>query len=601
MKSPRKLLAGIAALALLDIEEEYDAKRWEVILQNYHDDPNPNPSWRVLNPLLRKCVWWILDMGKQRTSKLLYSSLIERIDDDDDQPTLSAQALEALREFLGEQNRASVADDEAAAAGNEVTSSSEVALLAEDWRLSQFWYDPDTAKTVAREVLSLCGSVESPFVACIACPTLYVYLKVSQWMSDKKKFQLSFNDIAVQLDLISKVHGTKLAENYFNNIPEKSKGVEAYGVLLNCYARDKSVEKAEAIMQKMRELGQTTFTFNVMLNLYRLVEKHDKIDLLVHEMEEKGIKYDKFTFSILFNTYADLSDTIGMDRIVQRMEYYPNMVLDWIAYSIAAKEFIKAGLTKKALEMLKKSEGLILASKRRSMAYEFLLTQYAAIGEKDEVLRLWELHKKTEKIYNKSYISMITSLLKLDDIEEAEKIFEEWDSSELFYDFQVPNFLIGAYCRKGLMEKAETLINRARMKRGKPLAQTWYYLASGYVNVNEMPKAIEALKVAVSAFRPGWKPSGPILVACLEYLKEKGDVEEAKEFLGLLLGKGVLSIGIHDKLSSYMENADLIAQASHLMEEDAVGMYGEVTENLEPKQMGDLVMDGEIKGMSELK
>ncbi|KAE9465684.1 hypothetical protein C3L33_02397, partial [Rhododendron williamsianum] len=50
-----------------------------------------------------------------------------------------------------------VADDEAAAAGNGVTSSSEVALLAEDWRLSQFWYDPDTAETVAREVLSLCG------------------------------------------------------------------------------------------------------------------------------------------------------------------------------------------------------------------------------------------------------------------------------------------------------------------------------------------------------------------------------------------------------------------------------------------------------------
>ncbi|KAE9465687.1 hypothetical protein C3L33_02395, partial [Rhododendron williamsianum] len=86
---------------------------------------------------------------------------------------------------------------------------------------------------------------------------------VSQWMRDKKKFQLSFHDIAVQLDLISKVHGTELAENYFNNIPEKSKVVEAYEVLLNCYARDESVEKAEAIMQKMRELGQTTFCFNV--------------------------------------------------------------------------------------------------------------------------------------------------------------------------------------------------------------------------------------------------------------------------------------------------------------------------------------------------
>lgn len=420
-------------------------------------------------------------------------------------------------------------------------------------------------------------------------------------MSDKKKFQLSFSDIAVRLDLISKVHGTKLAENYFNNIPEKSKVVEAYGVLLNCYAREKSVEKAEAIMQKMRELGQTTFTFNVMLNLYHLTEKHDKIDLLVNEMEEKGIKYDKFTFSILLNTYADLSDTIGMDRIVQRMESDPNVVLDWNAYSIAAKGFINAGLTEKALAMLKKSEGLILASKRRSMAFDFLLTQYAAIGKKDEVLRLWEIHKKTEKLNNKSYISMITSLLKLDAIEEAEKTFEEWDSSELFYDFRVPNFLVGAYCRKGLMEKAETLINKARMKGGKPLPHTWYFLAAGYASVKEMPKAIEAFKVAVSTFKPGWKPSGPVLVACVEYLKEKGDVEEAKEFLRLLLGKGVLSIGIHDKLSSYMEDADLIAQASRLMEEDALGMDGEATENLEPEQMGDSVMGEGIKGMSELK
>lgn len=414
-------------------------------------------------------------------------------------------------------------------------------------------------------------------------------------MSDKRSFQLSFNDIAVRLDLISKVHGTKLAENYFHDIPEKFKVVEAYGVLLNIYALEKSVKRAEAIMEKLRELGQTTFTFNVMLNLYRQTEKRDKIDLLVQEMEEKRTKYDKFTFSILLNVYADLSDTIGMDRIVQRMESDPNIVLDWNAYSIAAKGFTSAGSTEKALEMLKKSEGLILTSKRRSMAFDFLLTQYATIGMKDEVLRLWEVHKKSEKLYNKSYISMITSLLNLDDLEEAEKIFEEWDSSELFYDFRVPNFLIGAYCRKGHMEKAEALVNRARMKGGKPLPLTWYYLASGYINVNQIPKAIEALKVGVSAFEPGWKPSGPILVACLEYLKEKGDVDEAEEFLRLLLAKHIISIGVHDKLSSYMKNADLISQASRLMEEDAIGGDGEATEDTEPKKMGDFVGDREIK------
>lgn len=88
-------------------------------------------------------------------------------DDGDDTPMLSSQALEALKEFLAEQNR-SVA---------EAPQEEEVALVAEDWRLSQFWYDRDTAETIAREVIILCRNVDSPSVACIACPTLYAYLK----------------------------------------------------------------------------------------------------------------------------------------------------------------------------------------------------------------------------------------------------------------------------------------------------------------------------------------------------------------------------------------------------------------------------------------
>ncbi|CAL5356917.1 unnamed protein product [Camellia sinensis] len=429
-------------------------------------------------------------------------------------------------------------------------------------------------------------------------------LEVSQWMSDKRCFELSFGDIAVRLDLISKVHGTDQAENYYNNIPKKLKITGAYGALLNCYAREKSVEKAEAIMQRMKELGlsRATLTYNIMLNLYRQTENHDKLDALIHEMEEKDIQYDKFTFSILLTTYTDTSTVEGMDRILQRMESDPKVVLDWNAYSIAANGFLKAGLTEKALAMLTKSESLILTTKRRrSMAFDYLVTQYAAIGKKDNVLRLWELHKKTEKIYNKSYISMITSLLKFDDIAGAEKIFEEWESSELSYDFRVPNFLIGAYCRKGLVEKAEAFINRTKMRGGNPLPLTWYFLATGYVKDNQIAKAVEAMKVAVSTCEPRLKVSKPTLAACLEYLKEKGDVEEVVEFLRLLLAKGVVSADIHEKLLNYMKNAKLFSQALSLMEEDALAGAGETTKILEEKQMDAWVADGEIYGITELK
>ena len=94
-------------------------------------------------------------------------------EEDDDPPMLSPQAIEALRELLAEQNRTIDTDS-----GTTAVSGGDVALVTEDWRLSQFWYDRETAETVAKEVHALCSSIDSPSVACLACPTLYVYLKV---------------------------------------------------------------------------------------------------------------------------------------------------------------------------------------------------------------------------------------------------------------------------------------------------------------------------------------------------------------------------------------------------------------------------------------
>lgn len=93
---------------------------------------------------------------------------------DDDIPRLSSETMAALREFLSQQTQTHVdAETKADAA------ASAVSLVSEDWRLSQFWYEPLTAETVSKEVLTLCSFSDSPVcVACVACPTLYAYLKV---------------------------------------------------------------------------------------------------------------------------------------------------------------------------------------------------------------------------------------------------------------------------------------------------------------------------------------------------------------------------------------------------------------------------------------
>ncbi|KAI6696593.1 hypothetical protein NL676_016712 [Syzygium grande] len=109
--------------------------------------------------------------------------------DGGDAPTLSSQALAALQEFLREQSQSPA-------------EQSEVALVTEDWRLSQFWYDRETAETVANEVLALCSGSPSR-VACIACPTLYAYLKDQrELLVDVIAYSLQLQRASVSLWLI---------------------------------------------------------------------------------------------------------------------------------------------------------------------------------------------------------------------------------------------------------------------------------------------------------------------------------------------------------------------------------------------------------------
>ncbi|KAI8551448.1 hypothetical protein RHMOL_Rhmol06G0186600 [Rhododendron molle] len=58
---------------------------------------------------------------------------------------------------------------------------------------------------------------------------MYTYMNsyLSEWMAHRRNLALSPGDIAVQLDLVSKVHGLEQAEKYFSNIPGPLKTFQA--------------------------------------------------------------------------------------------------------------------------------------------------------------------------------------------------------------------------------------------------------------------------------------------------------------------------------------------------------------------------------------
>ncbi|WJX69256.1 hypothetical protein P8452_53528 [Trifolium repens] len=390
-------------------------------------------------------------------------------------------------------------------------------------------------------------------------------LQVSEWMSNNSKNDLSPGDIAKRLNLISKVHGLEQAEKFFKGIPEPKIGFKIYAALLNCYAEHKSLEEAEDTMEKIKKLRpvHVTVCYNMMLKLYAQKGKHEKLDRLFQEMKEKDI-CNGASYTIRLNAYVNSRDIEGMEKLLMQMETDPMATVDWYTYSTAANGYMKVGIVEKALAMMKKSEHSVNDQTRRT-AYESLLTMYAAIGKKDEVYRLWNRCKNIRNSFNSSYLCMLSSLVKLDDIEGAEKILQEWESRNTIFDIRIPNMMITAYCKRGLFDKAESYIKRL-LDDGKKLdGSTWDRLSSAYHTDNAMEKAVQSLKKVALGSRRGWKPNLVTLRACIKYLKEKFDVEQALEILKLFKENGHISATTYDRLVSYVHGEIPDAEAMDLI------------------------------------
>ena len=403
-------------------------------------------------------------------------------------------------------------------------------------------------------------------------------------MFDKRNFKPKSGYFAIRLDLIGKVNGIEEAESYFDTIPEDLRTEGCYSSLLNCYVRVRDVDKAESIMQKMRHLGfaRSSLSRSCLLNLYYQTQNHEKLENLVREMQEDGIKFSNYTFGTLINAYAATSNREGIDKLLAQLEDDPirSLHLDWSLYAIAANGYMKLGLFDKAFNLLKKSEELITYKKWKT-ALTFLMTQYAAIGKKEEAMRLWSLYKKDGKLYSNGYLAIISSVLKFDDFETAENIFEEWESRKLGFDVRILNLMIGAYSRKGNVEAAEAALEWTIMNGGKPNSRTWSYLSSGYLQQSKFSMAVECIKEAISICELGsrwWTPFQDSLAAIFESLKDKGDVEGAEELVRLLRSKDLLSLDVHNKLMNWIKDVESNVHAIDVLGGDSHKQTSEVSE-----------------------
>ncbi|CAL5197238.1 unnamed protein product [Lathyrus oleraceus] len=371
-------------------------------------------------------------------------------------------------------------------------------------------------------------------------------LKLSETMA-KRNMIKTVSDQAIHIDLVAKARGITAAESYFVNLPESTKNHLCYGALLNCYCKELLADKAEGVVEKMKDLGfpLSSMSYNSLMTLYTKVGQPEKIPSIIQELKASNIMPDSYTYNIWMRALAAVNDISGVERVIDEMKRDGRVTGDWTTYSNLASIYVDAGLFEKAEGALKELE------KRNAhkdlSAYQFLITLYGRIGKVYEVYRVWRsLRLAFPKTANISYLNMIQVLVNLKDLPGAEKCFREWESSCTTFDIRVANALIGAYTKLDMLEKAEELKERFRRRGAKPNAKTWEIFLDYHLRKGEFKLAVDCLSEAISIGRGNgekWVPSTETIGIMMKHYEQEKDVDGAEEYIEILK-KSVDSVGV---------------------------------------------------------
>ncbi|KAK9051492.1 hypothetical protein SSX86_028119 [Deinandra increscens subsp. villosa] len=405
-------------------------------------------------------------------------------------------------------------------------------------------------------------------------------LEIYKWMNNRpERFRISSSDAAIQLDLVSKVHGISGAEDYFKNIPNKLLDNRVYGSLLNAYVRARMLEKAESLLVEMKnkDYARHALPFNVMMNLYTSLKNQEKVESLVSEMMENKIDLDLYSYNIWISSRGSLGSVEKMEEVYEKLILDGSVNPDWTTYSRMATLYIKNKEFEKAKDCLRKVETLI--TNRDRIPYHYLLTHYGGIGEKKEVQRIWESYKTIfPYIPNTAYQAIISSFIRMDDIEESEHLYEEWVSRKSSFDARIGNLLLGWYVRNELVEKAESFLEEM-LKVGKPNSNTWEIVAEGHIKEQRVSDALSCFEKALSDETSSfWRPK-PVNIELLYNICEQKNDEESKEALFEVLRKAqvledevYMSLVPFYKLSKSENGSQKVKESEGGYEEEAADM-----------------------------
>ncbi|EXB28632.1 hypothetical protein L484_003155 [Morus notabilis] len=368
------------------------------------------------------------------------------------------------------------------------------------------------------------------FSLCIFVPFLLLIfeentLTFSEWLEAGKKIEFVERDYASRVDLIAKVYGLEKAEKHIDRIPNSFRGEIVYRTLLANCVQAYNLKKSEEVFNKIKDLEFpiTEFACNQLILLYKRTDKRKIADVLLM-MEKESVKPSRFTYKLLIDTKGQQNDITGMEHILETMKS-EGIVPDMQTKFITARHYASAGLTEKAVAVLKELEGDNLNENR--LACRILLQIYGDLGQADEVRRVWKVCESNPRAGE--CITAIAALGKLKKIEEAEAVFDTM-MKVVKKPYSVHySALLKVYADHKMLTKGKDLVRHMANSGCKLGPSIWDALVKLYLDAGEIEKADAVLQKVGDSHQKHFRPMHRSYAAIMDHYATKGDIHNTEK------------------------------------------------------------------------
>ncbi|KAG7623134.1 Pentatricopeptide repeat [Arabidopsis suecica] len=190
------------------------------------------------------------------------------------------------------------------------------------------------------------------------------------------------------------------------------------------------------------------------------------------QMDQYGTPRSAVSFNALLNAclHSKNFDKVPQlfDEIPQR---YNKIIPDKISYGILIKSYCDSGTPEKAIEIMRQMQGK--GMEVTTIAFTTILSSLYKKGELEVADNLWnEMVKKGCELDNAAYNVRIMSAQK-ESPERVKELIEEMSSMGLKPDTISYNYLMTAYCERGMLDEAKKVYEGLEGNNCAPNAATF--------------------------------------------------------------------------------------------------------------------------------